>query len=132
LILGPCPREVPRPVGSPNPVGVGTVEADEVPVGLGDVNEDAGQKLEGVDERIVVVDGLPALGLIEQKLGVRMIPETREVDRRPHEVAGELVEALGIAGIDGGAVMNSETRVSPGEKKVDAVLGNELAVSEKS
>jgi hypothetical protein len=83
----------------------------------------------------VVVDGLAALGLIEQKLRVRMIPETREVDRRPHEVARELVEALGIAGIDGGAVMNSETRVSPGEKKVDAVLpfgGDELAVLEKS
>jgi hypothetical protein len=99
------------------------------------VNEDGGQKLEGVDERIVVVDGLPALGLIEQKLRVRMIPETREADRRPHEVARELVEAPGIAGIDGGAVMNSETRVSPGEKKVDADLpfgGDELAVSEKS
>jgi hypothetical protein len=42
-----------------------------------------------------------------------MIPETIEVDRRPHEVARELVEALGIAGIDGGAVMNFETKVIP-------------------
>jgi hypothetical protein len=32
------------------------------------VDEDAGQELEGVDERSVVLDGLACLGLIEQEL----------------------------------------------------------------
>jgi hypothetical protein len=41
---------------------------DQVFFGLGDVDEDAGQKLQRVYEGIVVLDGLPALGLIEQQL----------------------------------------------------------------
>jgi hypothetical protein len=56
------------PVGYTNPVGVDAVEEDEVFFWLGDVDEDASQELEGVDERIVVLDGLPTLGLIEQEL----------------------------------------------------------------
>jgi hypothetical protein len=36
-------------------------------------------------------------------------------------------ESLGY----GGSVVNSKTRVPPGEEKVDAVLGDELAVSKK-
>jgi hypothetical protein len=31
------------------------------------VDEDAGQELEGVDEGVVVLNSLPALGLIEQE-----------------------------------------------------------------
>jgi hypothetical protein len=38
------------------------------------------------------------------------------------------VEPLGVAGVE---VMNAETRVPPGEKKVDALRSDELAVSEK-
>lgn len=66
--VGPGPGGVHRPVGRTNPVGVNTVEVDEMLAGLGDMDEDAGQKFEGVDEGIVVVDGLPALRLVEQEL----------------------------------------------------------------
>jgi hypothetical protein len=44
------------------------VEEDEVSFGFGNVDEDSGQELEWVDEGLVVLDGLPALGLIEQEL----------------------------------------------------------------
>ena len=49
-----------------------------------------------------------------------------------HQVAGELVEALGIAGVDGGPVMNAETRIPPGQEKVDPIPGDEVSVSKKS
>jgi hypothetical protein len=49
--------------------------------GLRDVDEDAGQELERVDEAVVVLDGLPALGLIEQELRVLRIAEAGEVQR---------------------------------------------------
>jgi hypothetical protein len=60
-----------------------------------------------------------------------VIAETGEVHRGPHQVSSELVQSLGVAGVDGGSVVNSRTGVPPGEEKVDAVLGDELAVSKK-
>jgi hypothetical protein len=39
-----------------------------VSFGFGNVDEDSGQELERVDEGVVVLDGLAALGLIEQEL----------------------------------------------------------------
>jgi hypothetical protein len=74
-----------------------------------------GQQLQGVDEGVVLLDGLPALGLIEQELRVLMTAEAGEVHRGPHQVASELVEPLGVAGVDGGSVVNSKTGVAPGE-----------------
>jgi hypothetical protein len=62
------PGGVVGPVGCPNAVGVDAVEEDEVFHGLGNVDEDTGQELEGVDERVVVLDGLPALGLVQEEL----------------------------------------------------------------
>ena len=118
-------------VGCANAVGVSPVEMDQVLVGLGDVDENAGQKLEGVDEGLVV-DLLTGLGLVEQELGVPVIAKAGEVHRGPHEIAGELVESLGVAGIDGSSVVNAKTRIPPGQEKVDALLGDELAVSKKS
>jgi hypothetical protein len=73
------------------------------------VDEDAGQELEGVDEGVVVLNSLPALGLIEQELRVRMIAKAGEVHRGPHEIAGQLVETFGVAGIDGGSIVNAKT-----------------------
>lgn len=42
------------------------------------------------------------------------------------------MDALGVGGIDGGAVMDAESGVSPGEEQVDAFLGDELAVEEEA
>ena len=95
------------------------------------MDEDTGKELEGVDEGLVV-EVLRSLGLVDEKLGVRVIAEAGEVHRGSHQVAGELVEALGIAGVDGGPVMNAETRIPPGQEKVDAILGDEVSVSKKS
>jgi hypothetical protein len=83
---------------------------DEVFLGLRDVDEDAGQELEGV----FVLDGLSAPGLIEQELRVRVIAKAGEVHRGPHQVASELMQALGVAGVDGGSAVNSKTGVPPG------------------
>ena len=54
-------------VGCANAVGVGAVEMDQVLVRLGDVDEDAGEKLERVDEGLVV-HFLSSLGLVEKEL----------------------------------------------------------------
>jgi hypothetical protein len=61
---------------------------DPVLVGLRDVNEHAGQKLEGVDDT-VVVEVMSGLGLVEDELGVWMIAKPGEVHRRAHQIAGE-------------------------------------------
>ena len=61
-----------------------------------------------------------------------MISKTGEVHRGSHEIAGELFEPLGIGGIDGGSVVNAKTGIPPRQEQVDALLGDELAVSEKS
>jgi hypothetical protein len=96
-------------------------------LGLGDVDEDAGQELEGV----VVLDGLTALGLIEQELRVRVIAKAGEVHRRPHPITGKFVEPLGVGGIDRSSVVNAKTRVPPRLVKV-ALGSDELTVSKKS
>ena len=120
-----------RSAGRTNPVGVDAVETDQVFFRLGDMDEDTGKELEGVDEGLVV-EVLRSLGLVDEKLGVRVIAEAGEVHRGSHQVAGELVEALGIAGVDGGPVMNAETRIPPGQEKVDPIPGDEVSVSKKS
>jgi len=104
---------------------------DQVLFGLGDVDEHASQKLEGVDEGLVI-DLLSCFGLVEEELGVSVIAKAGEVHRGPHEVARELVETLGVAGIDGGAVVNAETGIPPGQEQLDALLGKELTVTKKS
>ena len=85
---------------------------DPVLVGLRDVNEHAGQELEGVDDTVVVVV-MSGLGLVEDELGVWMIAKPGEVHRRAHQIAGKLVESLGVAGVDGGVVMNAEAGMAP-------------------
>jgi hypothetical protein len=104
---------------------------DQVLVGLGDMDEDAGEKLERVDESLVV-GLLSCFGLVEEELGVLVIANAREVHRGPHEIACELVETRGVGGIDGGSVVNAKTRIPPRQEQVDALLGDDLAVSEKS
>jgi hypothetical protein len=48
-------------------------------------------------------------GLVEEELGVLVIANAREVHRGPHQIAGELVQTLGVLGIDGGSVVNAKT-----------------------
>jgi hypothetical protein len=42
------------------------------------------------------------------------------------------MEPLGVAGIDRRVVMNAEAAMAPGQEQVDALLGDELPVSEKA
>jgi hypothetical protein len=76
------------------------------------MDEDAGEKLERVDESLVV-GLLSCFGLVEEELGVLVIANAREVHRGPHERAGQLVETRGVGGIDGGSVVNSRTGIPP-------------------
>jgi hypothetical protein len=94
------------------------------------VDEDSGQKLERVDEGLII-DLLSCLGLAEEELGVPVITEAGEVHRRSHEIAGQLVEPLGVGGKDDGSVGNAKTGISPGQEQVDSLLGDEVAVSKK-
>ena len=41
------------------------------------------------------------------------------------------MQALGVGGIDGGAVVNGEAGMSPREEQVDAVLGDKPPVPEQ-
>ena len=96
----------------PDAIGVGAVEMNQVLVGLGDVCEDAGQKLERVGQRFVI-ELVSGLGLIDEQSGVWVESQPREVDRRPHEVAGELVQTLRVSGVDGGSIVDAKPGMSP-------------------
>ena len=119
-------------VGGANPIGVGAVEMDQVFVGLGDVNEHTGEessaygrlrrnqmlrgffegrptaKLERVETGLTV-DVVSGFGLVEEELGVRMVAKSGEVHGRAHQIAGKLVEPVGVGGIDGGAIVDGKT-----------------------
>ena len=58
-------------VGASNAMGVGAIEMDQVLVGLWDVDEDAGQKLERVGQG-VIVELESRLGLVDEQAGVRV------------------------------------------------------------
>ncbi len=72
----------------------------------------------------LLVDIVSGFGLVEDELGVRMVAKPREVHGRAHQVARELVEPLGIGGVDGGAIVDAERK-----EEVDALLGKEPSVS---
>jgi hypothetical protein len=131
------------------------LEMDPVVMGLWDMDEHTGEessafgllrghqmlrgrfeglptaKLEWVETRLLVAI-VSGFGLVEDELGAWMVAKSREVHGRVHQIARELVESFGIGGIDGGAIVDAKTRVSPGEEEVDALLGNGLAVSKKT
>ncbi len=77
-------------------------------VGLGDVDEHSGKKLERVD-RLAVVDIVACFGLITEEPRFRMITKSGQVDWRAVQVAGEAIEPFGVAGIDRGVIVNAET-----------------------
>ena len=71
------------------------------------VNEHTGEELERVEIGIIV-DVVSGFGLVEDELGVRMVAKSGEVHGRAHQIAGKLVEPVGVGGIDGGAVVDGE------------------------
>jgi len=94
-------------VGGSNAIGVSAIEMDQVFVGRGNMDQHARQELEGVETGLTV-DVVSGFGLVEDELGVRMVAKSGEVHGRAHQVAGELVEPVGVGGIDGGAIVNAE------------------------
>jgi len=68
-------------------------------VGLWDVDEHSGEKLERVD-RLAVVDIVAGFGLINEETRWRMIPTSGQGDWRAVPVAGDAIEPFGVAGID--------------------------------
>jgi hypothetical protein len=99
-------------VGGSNAIGVSAIEMDQVLVGLWDMDEHPGQKLERVESG-VFIDVVPGFGLVEDELGVRVIAKSREVDGRAHQIARQLVEPFDVGGIDGGAIVDAEARMPP-------------------
>jgi hypothetical protein len=100
-------------------------------VGLGDVDEHAGQELERIDE-LGIVGIVSCFGLVDEKRGVEIEAQPRQVDRSSHEITSEPVKALGVLWIDGGLIVNGEAGITPRKEQVDALLGDELAVPKKS
>jgi hypothetical protein len=117
-------------VGSSHAIGVGAIEMNQMFVGLGDVCEHPGQKLEWVGQN-VIVELVSGLGLVDEQAGVPVEPQSRKVDGRAHEIAGELVQPFGVRGIDGSSIVDAEAGMSPRHEQVDAFLGNEPSVSEQ-
>jgi len=82
-------------VGGSNAIGVGAVEMNQVLVGLWDVDEHPGEKLERV-ESCLFIDVVSGFGLVEDELGARMVAKPGEVHGRAHEIARQLVEPLSV------------------------------------
>ena len=116
--------------GGARAVCIGPIEMDEMLVGFGDVDEHAGEKLQRID-RLAVVDLLSGFGLINEEAGFGMIAKAGQVHWRSVQVASESMEPFGVVGIDGRVIMNVETRMSPRQKQVDALFGDEVQVSEQ-
>ena len=70
----------------PDAIGVSAVEMDQVLVGHGDVDEDSGDKLEGVGEGVIdeLVSGFR---LVDEQAGAPVESQPREIDGRAHEIA---------------------------------------------
>ena len=81
-------------------------------VGVGDVDEHSSKKLEGVHE-LGIVGVVSGFGLVDDELGFWMKVEPGRVHRGAHEIAGEPVNSLGVVGVDGGVIVNAETRITP-------------------
>ena len=77
-------------------------------VGLWDVDEHSGEKLERVD-RLAVVAIVSGFGLINEEPRFRMITKSGQVDWRTVQVASEAMESFGVAGINRGVIMNGES-----------------------
>ena len=101
-------------VGSSNAIGVGAVKTGEMVVWLWDMNEHSCEKLERVGEGRVELESVSVsvFGLVEEKSGVSVESQSRKVDGSPHEIAGQLVQSLGVVGVDGGAIMDAKTEFS--------------------
>ncbi len=84
----------------------------EMLVGLGDVDEHAGEKLQRID-RLDVVDLLSGFGLINKEAGFRMITKSRQINWGALQVASESMEPFGVVGIDRRVIVNVETKVIP-------------------
>ncbi len=80
----------------------------EMRVGLGDVDEHAGEKFERV-ERLAVVDLLSGFGLINEEAGFSVKAKAGQVHGRSVQVASESMEPFGVVGIDRRVIMNVET-----------------------
>ena len=100
----------PGPLGST--VGVGAIEMDEMLVGLRDVDEHAGEELEWVNQGIVI-EVVPGSGFIHEQAGGLVETQAGKVDGSAHEIAGELVHAFGVGGIDSGVIVHAEAKVIP-------------------
>lgn len=96
-----------------NAVGVSTVESDEMFVGLGDVDEHPSEKFERVGQSLIV-EFVSGLGLKDEQSGVAVEAQSREVDGRSHEVARQLVQPLGIIGIDRGSIVDANSTKGAG------------------
>jgi len=103
---------IPCPVGGANAIGVGAVEMDEVLVGFRNVDEGSGQKLERV-EQFLVQNVMSGLGFIKNEIGLWMKSKSGQVHGSPHEITRQLVHSLGVAGIDGGVVVNAKAGMTP-------------------
>ena len=92
---------------------------------------------------MVPVGVVCGFGLIDDEFGWGVIAKARQIHwgsgassrpgarlRRGFGAPG--MEPLGVVGIDGGAIVNGKTRIPPRKEQVDALLGDELAVSKKS
>ena len=117
--------------GGANAVGIGPIEMHEMLVGLRDVDEHSGEKLERVDG-LAVADIMSGFGLINEEAGFGMIAKAGQVHGRSVQVASEAMEPFGVVGIDRRVIVNLKSRMSPRQKQVDALFGNEVPVSEKS
>ncbi len=93
---------------APRRRSIGATKMNQMLVGLWDVDEHSGEKLERVDRRAVVAI-VACFGLINEEPRFRMITKSGQVDWHAVQVASEAMESFGVAGIDRGVIVNGES-----------------------
>ncbi len=131
---------------SPYHRGVGTIVASKMASGLGDVGDDPGYELEGVELLLGPSLGLArimrvlARGSLEGVTHIvrGLVPgQTLEAHRGAEEVSAERkaappIESGAVLPVDPDGVVNGEAGVAPGEEKPDALLGYEPLAGEET
>jgi hypothetical protein len=117
-------------LSSANDVGVVPVIEEQMSLGLGDLSDDACQKLEGVDfleareelARLVV----RGFGSVEYVRRAWAPLHSGQAYWRTKHVPSDVLESIAFAGGDANGIIDVETAPPPRQKELDALVAQEV------
>jgi hypothetical protein len=122
LPLGLLPRN--GTVGSSH-IGVAPIIPHLVKAGFGDVLEQPGKKLRGLEGLDRPVESLVTLVSIEHPLGIRLEAQSFDGHGRAEQIPSQPLDARGVAGSYCDRVVGTEPRMTPGQQQLDTLLAQE-------